>query len=494
MSAEWHTGDARSGTVMISVLYVDDEPAQCEIVKRYLEMGDEFIVDTFGSAAEALALESLSRYDAIVSDFQLVGMDGIGFLQRIRSSGSPIPFIVLSGRGREETVIQALNEGADFYLRKGGNPGALFADLKQKIRTAVERRRAERSVREHGEKYRQLCENAAIGIYRVSTDGRFLEANTHAARILGYDTAGELIRSVTDVGTQVYADPARRLEALRQLREQGAIMNFEAPCRHRDGHTVWLSFNARVVRDRTGTVLYHEGTSEDITERRNAGEGLRIANRNLALLTGITRHDISNQILVLNSLIGLMQENLKDSEKVAGYLVQAGQAARMIGNHVSFAREYEELGRNAPVWQNVEQSVAEAVRDLSLSGTGLDCTGLADIEILADSLFPRVLFDLVDNSLRHGGASLDRIRFFRQETSGGLVIVCEDNGSGVPADEKERIFDRTSGKNTGTGLFLARQILDITGISVRETGEPGKGARFEMTVPAGMYRFGKGKE
>jgi len=110
-------------------------------------------------------------------------------------------------------------------------------------------------------------------------------------------------------------------------------------------------------------------------------------------------------------------------------------------------------------------------------------------EIFADPLIRRVWFNLVDNSLRHGG-KVTAIRFSVEEKEDGLSIVCEDDGTGIPPGEKEKIFGRGYGKNTGMGLFLSREILAITGISISENGEPGKGARFEIRVPPGKFRKG----
>ena len=111
-----------------------------------------------------------------------------------------------------------------------------------------------------------------------------------------------------------------------------------------------------------------------------------------------------------------------------------------------------------------------------------------DFTIFADQLIVKVFFNLMDNAVRYGG-NITTIRFSVQKLDGDCVMVCQDDGNGVSADEKEKIFERGFGKNTGMGLFLAREILSITGITIRETGEPGKGARFEMTVPKGMWRF-----
>ena len=128
---------------MISILYVDDESAMLEIGKLFLERGGQFSVDIISSARDALVLMATKNYDAIVSDYQMPEIDGIEFLKKVRSSGKTIPFILFTGRGREEIVIQALNEGADFYLQKGGEPVSQFTESAFKLRHAVQKRWAE---------------------------------------------------------------------------------------------------------------------------------------------------------------------------------------------------------------------------------------------------------------------------------------------------------------------------------------------------------------
>ena len=112
----------------------------------------------------------------------------------------------------------------------------------------------------------------------------------------------------------------------------------------------------------------------------------------------------------------------------------------------------------------------------------------SDMNIFAEPLIVKVFFNLMDNATRYGG-KITTLRFFVEERRDNLVLFCEDDGVGVMVDEKEMIFTRGFGKNTGMGLFLAREILLITGITLTETGEPGKGARFEITVPKGAWRF-----
>ncbi|MDO8842377.1 PAS domain S-box protein [Methanocalculus sp.] len=128
------------------ILYVDDEAPLLELGKIFLERSGNLIVDTTEHPEEALEYAVLSRYDAIISDYQMPGMDGITLLKRIRTAGSTIPFIIFTGRGREEVVIEALNSGADFYLQKGGDPKSQFAELSNTIQHAISKKEAEKEI------------------------------------------------------------------------------------------------------------------------------------------------------------------------------------------------------------------------------------------------------------------------------------------------------------------------------------------------------------
>jgi signal transduction histidine kinase len=113
--------------------------------------------------------------------------------------------------------------------------------------------------------------------------------------------------------------------------------------------------------------------------------------------------------------------------------------------------------------------------------------------VFADPLIVNVFHNLIDNAMKHG-ANITTIHFFVEENDGVRAIVCEDDGVGISADMKERLFTRGSGKDHGLGLFLSREILSITGITITEAGEPGRGARFIMTVPqSGLRGNGKGE-
>jgi PAS domain S-box-containing protein len=225
---------------------------------------------------------------------------------------------------------------------------------------------------------------------------------------------------------------------------------------------------------------------EDITGQRQAEEALRQANRNLNLLYGITRHDINNQLMALNGFIELLHEKAPDPA-LDYYFGWIAQSMARISAMIQFTKEYEEIGITSPHWQDVRTIVDTAALEAPLGKVRVQNEIPAGSELFADQLIVRVFYNIMENAVRYG-SRITTIRFFLEDRNGDHIIVCEDDGLGIPHADKEKIFERGFGKNTGLGLFLAREILSITGITITESGEPGKGARFEMTLPHGAFR------
>ena len=933
---------------MISLLYVDDEPDLLDVAKVFLEENANFNVDISGSAAESIQKMKAVHYDAIISDFQMPGMDGIEFLKQVRAE-SDIPFGLFTGKGREEVVIEAINHGADFYLQKGGDPKALFAELTLKIQQSVRRRQAEKKLKEsekryrtlmesvqdtlyqcdnhgtltmvspswkkllghdpasecigkniadafyfdplqreaflneitrhgyvenypitlkrkdgtpivvatsshlfHGESgealgiegifrdisrqheaerrltenreyleailqgspiptfvidsdhclvswnraiedytgisaelvlgkplagqafyrsdrpsladmivnadfagipdlygdkavpsslingayeatdyfpsmkggtwlfftaapvfnaegtligavetlqdisgrkraeeelrkkneelsasyeeltvseeelrqnyeelamsqqmlqesetsYQKLVDNAILGIYRATPEGTFTDVNPAFARTFGFECPDDMKAAIRDIQKQVFVHPGDRERIRRMVEKDGFVKDFPAEFYHRDGHHIWLSVNIVPVYDRQGGVLYYEGTTEDITARlsaevelkqkthdlfqsyeklsvieeelrqnydelrkhevalkeeqdllyatiesTNAGilvvstdgkvthhntrfgtmwgipeeilesrddkllidsvlgqladpgaflsklhdlhgspehvsdllefldgrifereslplvhngvisgrvwnfydvtdlkraeEALMESNRQLNLMTNITRHDVLNKIMVILGYISLGRLKTTDEDLIS-ILDKMESETRAIRSQIVFTKTYQELGARDPQWQDPVQLVSR----LQVPATISCHVELGDIEILADQMLEKVFYNLLDNSVRHGG-NVTVVRIWSSEHNGSTTLFWEDNGTGIPYSEKEKIFDRGYGKNTGFGMFLVREVLALTGITVIETGVPGKGARFEMNVPKEACRSGR---
>lgn len=251
----------------------------------------------------------------------------------------------------------------------------------------------------------------------------------------------------------------------------------------RDGKIRHIVVRFGITKDEQGRTIRTHGANQDITERKKAEEALMNANRQLSLLSSITRHDILNNISINLAFLDLAKLACHEPE-VQGFIGRIEKATSAIRSQIEFTRVYEDLGMQEPVWQDIETVIPGELVPATVT---LD-TDTKRIMVYADPMLKKVFFNLLDNSLRHGG-QVTSIRISFRYAGGDLILSWEDDGIGIPADEKERIFERGFGKNSGFGMFLAREILALTGISIRETGLPGTGACFEIEVPAGSWRY-----
>jgi PAS domain S-box-containing protein len=258
--------------------------------------------------------------------------------------------------------------------------------------------------------------------------------------------------------------------------------------RFHDGTYHWLNDSGKPFYNSTGEFSGYIGSCYDIQGRRQAEEALKQVNIKLNLLSSITRHDINNQLLSLMAYLELSKESLGDVAKTSEYIIKEERAANAIERQIIFTKEYQDLGVKAPVWQNVEASVKKVLTVLPMRDVRVFAE-VNNLEVYADPLLEKVFYNLIDNALRYGGQKMTAISISSQESETGLIIFVQDDGGGIPADDKKRLFERGFGHHTGLGLFLSREILSITGITIAETGEPGKGARFEILVPTGGYRI-----
>ena len=238
-------------------------------------------------------------------------------------------------------------------------------------------------------------------------------------------------------------------------------------------------------------IMMLKNTSDDLDSElkrtQEADKALMSANRKLGLLSGITRHDILNQIRALTMISSLLREKIGDDETAEQPLEIMNNVIATMESQITFTREYEKLGSKGTEWMNVGSLVTEVAEDPAFRQITTELT-TGSLEIFADPLFKRVIFNLFDNAVRHGEGVTRMTVSFHEDSDGGLLIFSDD-GCGVPENMKEKIFWKKIGKNTGYGLFLAQEILSITGMTIRETGEIGIGARFEIWVPVECYRF-----
>jgi PAS domain S-box-containing protein len=239
------------------------------------------------------------------------------------------------------------------------------------------------------------------------------------------------------------------------------------------------------VKDRkTGEVVAVTVVSSNITDLKMTERSLIEANKKLNLLSSLTRHDILNNLTALQGYIELsmMDEPTPDRRR---YLEKMMVIAESINHQVSFTSDYQDIGVKAPQWQDVREIIQNAAQIIDLQGIGIEIR-FYELKVFADPMLEKVFYNLIQNAVAHG-EKITRITFSAKRHTEGVTLVCEDDGIGIPDAEKELIFQRGYGKNTGLGLFLIREILSITGMSIKENGTFGEGARFEILVPNAIY-------
>jgi PAS domain S-box-containing protein len=368
-------------------------------------------------------------------------------------------------------------------------------------------------------KYREIFENSQAGIFTFNLLTLRIQAiNGKCAQMLGYDRQDlidqELSRIISDsVGRDMFIRQIEKTPEIGDIElllhtQEGVVRQFLVSASRSPGDVVICSaiditerkLAERViqkaredlekkVKERSEELMRaNDGLKAEIQERKRFEATLRLANRKLSMLSSITRHDILNQITAIVMYLSLAEEMVTDPALLE-HLKKIEQTTQMIQKQIRFARDYQDIGVNAPQWQNVNITISSAIAGFDLGGIRVE-KDVGNLEIFADLLLEKVFFNLVDNVVRHG-ENATVIRFFAQETSEGITIFCTDDGVGVPESVKESIFKREYYRNTGFGLYLAAEILSITGLSIRETGEPGSGARFEIRVPKDAYGFGE---
>ncbi|HEX3001341.1 MAG TPA: HAMP domain-containing sensor histidine kinase [Methanoregula sp.] len=209
--------------------------------------------------------------------------------------------------------------------------------------------------------------------------------------------------------------------------------------------------------------------------------------KKLQLVGSITRHDVLNQMTAIVGYNELLEMVVTD-EKQKSYIEREKYAVDKIRRLFQFAKDYQNLAMEPPRWQGLENVVRRAMEMFDNPSIRVTVS-IGQIAVFADSFLDKAIFQFLDNAARYGG-TVTEVRITFEDRGTHAEVIIEDNGNGIPALDKERIFERGYGKGTGWGLFLAREILAMTGITVTEKGEPGKGARFVISMPKGTYREG----
>ena len=381
-------------------------------------------------------------------------------------------------------------------------------------------------------KYRGIFENAGEGIFQSTPDGRYITANPALARIYGCDSPEEVTAKFTDIERQLYVDPVRRNEFLRSIEESGTVSDFESQIYRSDGSIVWISEKARAVRDRSGSVLYYEGLIEDITQRKQAQESLRLF---IHALSHDLRNPVAGMLMVLKNWQRKTGDSIAIPRSVLERMIQGSEQQLRLINSLLEVHAGELRGLVLHCDRVDLRAVVEAAAaDLEplMNEAKATFKNLIPDDLPAvnadNTQLRRVFSNLIANALKHnlpglnltvsaqvikagklmvhqkkGKQYIDKLPITHAQSpitnpqlsipnSSSSMIYCtvEDDGAGILPEQCEHLFDlyvrgyqSRHSVGLGLGLYLCRQIIGAHGGEIGVISSPGAGASFWFTLP-----------
>jgi len=372
----------------------------------------------------------------------------------------------------------------------------------------TERKHLEDQLRLAQEQYREIFDNAVVGVFQSSPEGRYLTVNPALAKMLGYDSPQELIESITDIGRQVYVDPDYRNVLKERAKRNGMVTNLECQVYRKDGSKAWFSVNLRAILQ-NGQIVRYEGTNEDITQRKLLEDQLRQSQKMEAvgLLAGGIAHDFNNALGVITGYSDLLQSSLSPqspSHRHAEEIAKAGRrAAALTRQLLAFSRKQV----IQPVVLDLNLATHELERMLRrLLGEHIEIAFQRDFALGLVKMDPgqveQVLMNLCVNArdaMPDGGklciqtANVELDETYAKQTGfvlpGSYVMLSvSDTGAGIERETQRRIFEpffttKEPGKGTGLGLSTVYGIAKQNGGYIIVYSEVGKGSTFRLYLP-----------
>ena len=303
---------------MISILLVDDEPALLDLTRHFLERKPDIAVTICSSAFEALKTQKIEKFNVIISDYEMPAMNGIDFLKEIRSKGCKVPFIIFTGRGREEVVIEAINNGADFYLQKTGDPKVIFTQLNQMISQSVDRQKIHEDFIRSERRFYEITNSLPDATFAIDYEGKVIAWNHAIEEMTGVPKAEMLGKDQNEYAIPFYGSQQKMLIDLifekeaelkrcfyKKIRREGHDIIAETDVAYIKGRSVVLWMKATPLFDEENTIIGAIETIRDITGFEKTGsphlyEGIKSSDLTEMLSEPVFMMDLEGRITYAN--------------------------------------------------------------------------------------------------------------------------------------------------------------------------------------------------
>nr|WP_319538322.1 response regulator [uncultured Methanospirillum sp.] len=487
------------------ILVVDDSPGSLKLLTDILSKPG-FLVRPAPSGRLALRSAGVETPDLILLDVIMPELDGYEVCRQLKGDPktSSVPVIFISSLEEPADKVRGFEAGGVDFISKPFQPEEILARvqthlslhrlqkqleaqnilLEEQIRERkkkeeelkVYQKNLEEMVRERTDELDRFFSLSLDLLCILSRDGTFIRMNPAWESSLGYSLADIISHNYLEF---IHPDDLQSTRDVGKIARTDRISNFVNRYRHKDGSYRWIEWSSIP----SGDLIF--GSARDITERKNVENSLNEARKKLNLLNRVVFSDIQNYVFSLTGFLDLHREIVTDSKETY-FLENERMAVDKVLLSLNFAKMYQDMGIKPPVWHQVSQTFLYAISHLDFSRYTREIH-VEGLEIYADALLEMVFYILAENVLKYAH-SATAVKLWYEIIPGGCRLVFEDDGNGVEADLKEQIFEQWYGEQKGLGLFLSREILAITGLSIRENGEPGSGARFEIHIPDQMYR------
>jgi signal transduction histidine kinase len=409
-----------------------------------------------------------------------LSMNGVDLLRNARAMGYLNTFLLFSNGVDEDVVLDAILNGLDQYLPRTGDPGHDVSIVRSFLETRQKRLKEDKERREEAAYHSLLMRmQEGFAYHRIIYDEQdrpvssmIIDVNDAFEQVFSRRGEPVLGRDVRTLIADTEGFEHEILKAFNGIIKTGREVRFTERSQPLDR---W--FSVALYAPEPG---YFVTILTDLTAEKRMEEELIISRKKLSLMGSITLHDLLNQLTILYGYLDIARTK-KDINGMREYITKAVVSGDKMRRAMLFSQDYLRMGEQRPEWFPAHEVASQGIAEAQM-GDAQVIIDLLGLEIYADPLIRKVFHNLGFNAVRHGQAR--EVRFTYERSGEDLLIVCQDNGSGVDPDKRREMFD----DRYGHGLYLVKEVLAMTGMTIRET-EPGQGARFEILVPWGRYRF-----